>query len=191
MGSGAKNHRFHAQPETARSPDAAAGADRRAGQDRRDPTRDGRYAGPERRRGPRRQAELPTPVWRQPLGLGLAIALGVAAGLIFNSWPSPSADSQPPSTPSSTSIDPEVLAAVEALHDEAAALTAAQVALDEQAHERWMPRVAKIEAALDDPATPEPIRRELVATITALECVGVLDSHLDDPARAACATIDR
>lgn len=143
--------------------------------------------------GPRRQAELPTPVWRQPLGLGLAIALGVAAGLIFNSWASPSAESSPASASAlaSASIDPEVLAAVEALHDEAAALTAAQVALDEQAHERWMPRVAKIEAALDDPATPEPIRRELVATITALECVGVLDSHLDDPARAACATIDR
>lgn len=142
--------------------------------------------------GPRRQAELPTPVWRQPLGLGLAIALGVAVGLIFNSWASPSAESSPASA--SASIDPEVLAAVEALHDEAAALTAAQVALDEQAHERWMPRVAKIEAALDDPATPEPIRRELVATIAALECVGVLDSHLDDPddpARAACATIER
>jgi hypothetical protein len=128
----------------------------------------------ERRRGPRRAAELPTPLWRQPVAVGLAIALGVAGGLALGSRSKPpsvvaaqveAAPSEPPA---------QLLAAAEALRDEAEALTPAEVALDERAHERWMPRVAKIDAALADPATPAAIRRELEATITALEAVGVL-----------------
>jgi hypothetical protein len=71
-------------------------------------------------------------------------------------------------------VDPQQLAGVQALRDEAEALTPAGVGLDEQAHELWMPRVAKIELALADPDTPPAIRTELDATLAALERVGVL-----------------
>ncbi len=84
-----------------------------------------------------------------------------------------------------------MLARVQALRDEARALTVAEVALDERAHERWMPRVAKIERALEDPATPEPIRVELLATIAALECVGVLEHAASSPPSDSCVTLER
>ena len=122
-------------------------------------------------------------MWRRPLGLILAIGLGIAGGLALNSLQAP--PEIPVAAVAEAELDPEVLARVEALRDEARALTAAEVALDERAHERWMPRIAKIEAALEDPATPEPIRMELLATINALECVGVLD-HADP---TTCVTL--
>lgn len=127
--------------------------------------------GVERRHGPRRSGDLPRPLWRRPIAIGLAVALGVAAGLALGSL-------RPSNSPIvrtvEARVDPQLLASVQALRDEAEALTPAAVALDERAHERWMPRVAKIELALADPTTPEQLRSELNATLLALERVGVL-----------------
>lgn len=118
----------------------------------------------------------------------MAIGLGIAAGLALDGLKDPPEVSA--AGEREVELDPEVLARVQALRDEARALTVAEVALDERAHERWMPRVAKIEAALDDPATPEPIRVELLATIAALECVGVLE-HAEPHTRSSrCVTLD-
>jgi hypothetical protein len=183
VGSGAKNHHFHRGPRT----DREVEPNRRAKIDRRDAARAGQYSGVERRVGPRRAAELPVPIWQRVVGMSVAVALGVIVGLavdLHEDAPPPSIATQ---APAEEVVDPEALALVEALHDEARALTVAEVALDERAHERWLPRVAEIEAALEDPATPEPIRAELLATIAALECVGVLAG---DPDRT-CATISR
>jgi hypothetical protein len=166
--------------------DQAVGSDRRARRDRRDPRGTGHYEGPDRRRGPRREGDLPTPVWRRPLGLAIAIGLGIAGGLALDSLQARPADA-PIAAVREAELDPEALRRVESLRDEARALTAAEVALDEHAHERWMPRVAKIEAALDDPATPDPIRTELLATIAALECVGVLEREDG----STCVTLER
>jgi hypothetical protein len=188
VASGAKNHRFHEGSAGDPVTDQPVGADRRARRDRRDPGRSGpttRYEGADRRRGPRREGDLPTPVWRRPLGLAIAIGLGIAGGLALDSL-----QARPETAIAAVreaEPDPEALRRVESLRDEAQALTVAEVALDEQAHERWMPRVAKIEEALDDPATPDPIRTELLATIAALECVGVLER--DDG--STCVTLDR
>lgn len=171
MGSKAKNPRFRAPV----SPDPEAGpprpSERRRGADRRDPSPAEPYLGVERRQGPRRSGDLPRPLWRRPIALGLAIALGIAAGLALGSLRSSelaivhTAEAQ---------VDPQLLAGVQAMRDEAEALTPAAVALDERAHELWMPRVAKIELALADPSTPDELRTELDATLSALERVGVL-----------------
>lgn len=145
--------------------------ERRRDSDRRDPTRVGVYAGIERRRGPRRTAELPRPLRSRPIALVLAIALGVATGLAIGS----THRSDPMAAPRvEAQVDAELLVGVQALRDEAEALTPAGVALDEEAHERWMPRVAAIELALADPQIPTQIRTELDATLDALERVGVL-----------------
>lgn len=200
----AKNHQFRAGPDPDPQPGVAGGQDdlgeddRRADGDRRASGGAGPshpYGGPERRQGPRRAAELPSSIWRQPLVLALAIGLGVASGLAINSF-----SRQPPAqqaqavsdagrahSPAPMSVDAEALAGVQTLRDEAEALTTAQVELDETAHERWMPRVAMIERALEDPDTHPRLRDELSATIAALECVGVLG----DPAVPTCATIRR
>lgn len=77
-------------------------------------------------------------------------------------------------TPSSQPLDPALLERAQAWRDAAEALTVAQVELDERAAERWMPRVAAIEQARRDPATPPQLHRELVATLAALERVGLL-----------------
>jgi hypothetical protein len=170
--------------------DQAVGADRRARRDRRGvghPGHEPHYEGADRRRGPRREGDLPTPVWRRPLGLAIAIGLGIAGGLALDSLQARPEAAIAAAAVREAELDPEALRRVESLRDEAQALTAAEVALDEQAHERWMPRVAKIEAALDDPATPDPIRSELLATITALECVGVLEREQG----STCVTLGR
>lgn len=186
MGSGAKNHLFHGGPPTDREVDP----DRRAGRDRRDPARTGEYRGGERRLGPRRSAELPVPIWQRALGLSLAIGLGIVVGLAIELDEAPIASGhvlEPTPHDQVAEVDPQALAAVQALHDEARALTKAEVALDERAHERWLPHIADIEVALEDPRTPAPIRAELIATIDALECVGVLER---DPG-SSCATLPR
>ncbi len=176
MGQGAKKLRFRADPRAGRR----AGTDeRRRAADRRDPSRAGEYTGVERRSGPRRSADLARPAWHRALALGVAVLLGIAAGLALGSLRSsePASASAPApadgSAPTSASAE-ALLAEAEALRDEAEALTPAGVALDERAHERWMPRVAGIELALADPATPAAIRAELDATLAALERVGVL-----------------
>jgi hypothetical protein len=198
----AKNHRFRADPDPGPKPGVAAEFaagfrddqdDRRAERDRRDPSRAAprrAHGGLDRRQGPRRAVELPSSIWRQPLALAVAIGLGIAAGLAVNWFSGPQvADperSQPaPAQIEAARVDPDALARVQALRDEAEALTAAQVELDETAHERWMPRVARIEQALEDPSTPALLRDELDATITALECVGVLG---DPPLPDLCDT---
>lgn len=120
----------------------------------------------------------------------IAIGLGIAGGLALDSLQAE--PDLPIAAVREPELDPEALRRVEALRDEARALTAAEVALDERAHERWMPRVAKIDEALDDPATPDQIRTELLATIAALECVGVLE-HDDGthPRASTCVTLER
>lgn len=122
------------------------------------------------------------------MALTLAIGLGVAAGVALGSRTrTPDATAaRVPAPPTAARVDPALLARAEALHDEARALTRAEVTLDERASERWMPRVAKIEQALDDPATPGPIRTELQGTIRALECVGLLGAP-----EPSCVTIER
>ncbi|KIG16190.1 hypothetical protein DB30_04802 [Enhygromyxa salina] len=122
--------------------------------------------------------------------MALAIVLGIAAGLVFDSLsrqPRTEVATRTAHAAPAATVDPEALAGVQALRDEAEALTRAQVELDETAHERWMPRVALIERALEDPDTPPLLRDELSATIDALECVGVLGG----PETATCATLDR
>jgi hypothetical protein len=116
----------------------------------------------------------------------MAIGLGIAGGLALDSLQAQ--PEIPIAAVRESAPDPEALSRVEAIRDEAEALTAAEVALDERAHERWMPRVAKIDEALDDPATPDRIRIELLATIAALECVGVLD---DGSHPRTCVTLER
>lgn len=101
----------------------------------------------------------------------MAVALGIAAGLALGSV---RRTDPPADVVAEIRVDPEQLAGVETMRDEAEALTPAGVALDERAHELWMPRVARIELALADPRTPAAIRTELDATLAALERVGVL-----------------
>jgi anti-sigma-K factor RskA len=173
VASDAKNPRIRA----VLPPDPTAGteraSERRRGADRRDPTRPDAYMGVERRQGPRRSGDLPRPLWRRPIAIGLAVALGIAAGLALGSLRR--TDSPSAARVVEARVDPQLLASVQALRDEAEALTPAAVALDEQAHELWMPRVAKIELALADPTTPDELRTELDATLSALERVGVLE----------------
>lgn len=152
--------------------------DRRARRDRRDPSRCNDYAGLERRRGPRRRAELPEPTWRRVPGLLLAAALGVIAALSLERMTEPApepASAVAASSPASEPVvDPELLDRARALRDEAELLTLAEVTLDEQAHERWLPRLDAIEAARTDPRTPPAVREELDATVAALVRVGLL-----------------
>lgn len=59
------------------------------------------------------------------------------------------------------------------LRDAACALTPAGVALDEQAHVLWLPRLARLEAAADDPRTRAEVREELGEALAALTRVGI------------------
>ena len=170
MGSGAKNPRIRADAPT----DPDAGVDeRRREADRRDSARAGEYTGIERRSGPRRSGDLARPWWHRSLAVGLAITLGIVAGLALGSLRTVE-PARPDAPIAEARVDPELLAGVLAVRDEAEALTPAGVALDERAHELWMPRVSQIELALADPTTPAAIRTQLDATLTALERVGVL-----------------
>jgi hypothetical protein len=151
----------------------------------------GDYAGPERRQGPRRKADLPRPLWQQPLSVLLAAGLGVLAALHLDRLPGFEPEAPPiveppqlaapieqPSpiveAPPELVVDPDQLAAARAMRDEAERLTLAAVTLDESTHEHWLPRIARIEAVRADPTTPELLRAELDATVDALVEVGVL-----------------
>ncbi|MFV8752420.1 hypothetical protein ACNOYE_17885 [Nannocystaceae bacterium ST9] len=180
MASPAKNPRNRREPS---APD-----NRRERVDRRDPARKAGYEGAERRQGPRRKAELRRPLWQQPFAVLGAAALGVFAALYIDRVPGLRSDPAPvaaiapserpeapvPSPPPEPTIDPEQLAAAQALRDEAERLTLAAVTLDEAAHERWLPRIARIEALRADPETPKALRVELDATVEALTSVGLL-----------------
>ncbi|MCA9696279.1 MAG: hypothetical protein KC431_02055, partial [Myxococcales bacterium] len=71
---------------------------------------------------------------------------------------------------------------IQAMRDRAEALTPAEVVLDEQAAEYWMPQVARIERAREDPSTPSLIRGELDATLEALVRAGLLSPRESDTA---------
>lgn len=158
--------------------------ERRATQrDRRDPSREAEYRGPERRVGPRRQADLPQPLWQRPFSVLLAAGLGVLVALGFE--PLISGREQPEPAPIERvedplpvqiqiEVDPEQLAAARTLRDEAERLTVAAVTTDELAHERWLARIAKIEALRSDATTPAELRSELDATAAALAKVGLM-----------------
>jgi len=77
------------------------------------------------------------------------------------------------------SEDSPDLAAAQALRDGAEALTLAQVELDEGAAEEWLPRLAMIDDALDDPRTTPAIREELAATRRALARLGLGSAAVD------------
>ncbi|WP_434422346.1 hypothetical protein [Nannocystis pusilla] len=77
----------------------------------------------------------------------------------------------PPAAPVKTT--PISLSEAQLLHDEAAALTPAGVALDETAHSTWLPRIGYLEAAMADPGLAPEIREELSATLDALAQVGL------------------
>jgi hypothetical protein len=174
VASPAKNHR-KPPPE-----------ERRERIERRDPARDAGYEGLERRQGARRKADLRRPLWQQPLAVLLAAGLGVFAALHLDRVPGFAPEPAParaiaPSEPIPAKaalpepiVDPEQLAAARTMRDEAERLTLAAVTLDERAHERWLPRIARIEAVRADPDTPQLLRIELDATIDALVRVGVL-----------------
>ncbi|NVB36615.1 hypothetical protein G6O69_02140 [Pseudenhygromyxa sp. WMMC2535] len=185
MAGGAKKHRISDQSlgrdqalAEEREPDPSAGSaparpERRRREDRRDPRRAHLYAGVERRSGPRRTAELPSAPWQRRVGVVLAAGLGVVAALMLGA-PRSATELLLAGIPAAALVDPQELAAIQALRDEAEALTPAEVSLDERAAERWAPRVPMIELARDDPHTPEAIRVELDATVAALERVGLL-----------------
>jgi hypothetical protein len=111
----------------------------------------------------------------------LAAALGVLAALgieplLAGSDPSPPAPVEVAAAPSVVvvEVDPEQLAAARALRDEAERLTVAAVTTDELAHERWLARIAKIEALRSDMTTPAELLDELDATVAALARVGLM-----------------
>lgn len=116
-----------------------------------------------------------------------AAALGVLAALhldrlpgfapnspavVIDSHHAPSEPVEP--APRELIIDPEQMAAAQTMRDEAERLTLAEVTLDEQTHERWLPRIARIEAVRASADTPELLRVELDATVEALARVGLL-----------------
>lgn len=65
------------------------------------------------------------------------------------------------------------LVEAQALRDAACALTPAGVAHDEQAQAEWVPRLARLEAAADDPRTRPEVREELNEALAALARVGI------------------
>lgn len=155
--------------------------DRRQGRrDRRDSSRPAIPPGAERRghSGCRRR-QLPEPRWRRWPSIAAAAALGVVTafalqGLQADAYviesPAPAVGDDVPPAPARVSIS---LEEAQALHDEAAALTPAGVALDERAHAIWLPRIGRLEAAAREPGLPSELHAELTATLAALAEVGL------------------
>ncbi|MEZ4384661.1 MAG: hypothetical protein R3A79_25250 [Nannocystaceae bacterium] len=151
------------------------GEERRRG-DRRDPRRTLRLPrGAERRRGPRRRRGF---LWREVPTLLLALGLGLAAAVALSeprpaiAWGAWVAQIRAATADEGAAAS---LHAARSLRDEAEALTPAEVALDEQAIELWLPRLATIDGLLDEPSTPALVRAELLAARDALVEVGVAD----------------
>jgi len=189
---GAKNHRFLEQVADPTRPSPDAEIERRRGPDRRAQGLPRHYYGTERRRGPRREAELSRPLWRRAITVALAAGLGVATALV---WDTRAMDDQSSEVAPNLTASPteeeiasvpapdsrssrEALAQAQAMRDRAEALTPAEVALDERAHERWTPQIAAIEAARENPDTPTEIREELEATLLALTRAGLIATRV-------------
>lgn len=154
---------------------------RRGGRCRRDPSRLAIPPGTERRQSAGCRRNLPRSRWRQWPSLLASAALGIAVAFALQALQAqatvPAARPLTP-TPAPTQSPPRFspgisLAEAEALHDAARALTPTGVALDEHAHATWLPRLADLQAAAEDPRVSPEIRSELHATLEALQRVGV------------------
>ena len=168
MASAAKNPRI--------SPDRRVRSDRRQAVGRLP-------AQGERRRAGRRLQELARPRWQRVTEIAIAAFLGVAAAHTLGrldraeeAAPQPAAAAAPTVVHANershlSSVDRD---RIERWRDEAEMLTPAAVFVDEHAHEVWLPRVAELETALDDPSTDGALRNEVRATLHALAAVGIL-----------------
>ncbi len=162
--------------------DMSQAHERRQGRtDRRDVSRPAVAPGLERRAaGGCRRRPLPEPRWRRWPSITLAAVLGVATAFGLQAMQGgpvaalPVALAVPVEAVTEDLPAPRIgLAEAQALRDEAAALTPAGVALDEQAVAEWLPRVAEIAAAVEDPRVPAEVREELREALEALERVGI------------------
>lgn len=147
---------------------------------------------PDRRSGPRRTADLPRRKWPD---IVISVGLGVLTAVAWQALRGPDANAadawlagqiavvsgeQPPRRRSPAAenedLDPETLAT---WRRQADTLTAASVALDERARERWIPRLEALEGALLDAATPESKRIELAHIEARLLATGVVEPPSD------------
>lgn len=160
----------------------AATSERRQGRrDRRDPSRPGVPPGPERRQNAGCRRRLPEPRWRRWPSIAAAAALGVVTAFALQALQadasaveSPAPIVRTPAPRASVPAGPAItLAEAQALHDEAAALTPAGVAIDERAHAIWLPRLGRLEAAARDPRMTPEVRDALGSTLEALAGVGI------------------
>jgi hypothetical protein len=125
--------------------------------------------GDRRRAAGRRRSDLPRHRWR---GLAVAGALGVASAIAVQATQERVPAGLP--APIEQVVVPEdTLMQARSLRDEAEALTPTEVLLDERAREHWLPLAGELERTLARPDTPAPLRREIEATLAALDRVGV------------------
>lgn len=154
---------------------------RRGRTDRRDASRPAVAPGVERRASDGcRRRPLPEPRWRQWPSITLAAVLGVATAFglqVMQGSPVAAAPVVVVAAPVEVVEDLPVtrigLAEAQALRDEACALTPAGVALDEQAHAVWLPRLAAVRAAAADPRVSAEVQGELREALAALGRVGI------------------
>lgn len=153
---------------------------RRGRTDRRDASRPALPPGAERRANSGCRRRLPEPRWRQWPSITLAAVLGVATAFGLQALQGSPVAAMPvvvAAAPVEVVEDLPVtrigLAEAQALRDEACALTPAGVALDEQAHAVWLPRLAAMRAAAGDPRVPGEVQVELREALAALGRVGI------------------
>lgn len=158
----------------------APGHDRRQGRgDRRDSSRPAIPPGVERRRNVGCRRRLPELRWRQWPSIAAAAALGVVTAFALQGLQADVTAREPVANEVHAEVSalaarlPISLEEAQALHDEAAALTPAGVALDERAHATWLPRIGRLEAAAEEPGLPREIHAEIAATLAALTEVGL------------------
>jgi hypothetical protein len=148
---------------------------RRGRTDRRDPNRPAVAPGVERRAGGGCR-RLPQPRWRQWPSIAAAAVLGVFAAVGLQALRA--APVVVAEVPVELRDEPAVgqpigLREAQDLRDAACALTPVGVALDEQAHGLWVPRLHRLAAAADDPRTRPEVREELNEALAALTRVGI------------------
>jgi hypothetical protein len=145
--------------------------ERRSGLDRRAlPAGSGEDFGADRRlnRG-RRHNDLPNRRWP---GLLVSAFLGATTALLVQVQ----RHEQPPpvaAVKAAVEVEPETRRRIEALRDEAEALTPMGAWIDERANERWLPLLPELERMADAPETPSTIRKDVDATLAALGEVGI------------------